>query len=107
MQAFHLTKINLCCFSVQDNSSVGDGTYFLQEYMIPRGSNSFCLYDTRSLVDNASDNVKMIRQWITYGVRHGELVIRSDSSTENAFHFVGWIAFGLVCNLHILNYFTP
>ncbi|KAJ4728439.1 putative p-loop containing nucleoside triphosphate hydrolases superfamily protein [Melia azedarach] len=64
------------------NSSVGDGTYFLQEYMIPRGSNSFCLYDTRSLVDNASDNVKMIRQWITYGVRHGELVIRkSDSSS--------------------------
>ncbi|XP_044493054.1 uncharacterized protein LOC123216633 [Mangifera indica] len=58
------------------NSSVGDGTYFLQEYMIPRDSNSFCLYDTRSLSDDSYDNINMIKHWITKGVRHGELVIR-------------------------------
>ncbi|ESR56780.1 hypothetical protein CICLE_v10020463mg [Citrus x clementina] len=64
------------------NSSVGDGTYFLQEYTIPRGSNSFSLYDTRSLSDDASDNINMIKLWIMEGVRHGELVIRrSDSSS--------------------------
>ncbi|XP_031285549.1 uncharacterized protein LOC116144233 isoform X2 [Pistacia vera] len=63
------------------NPSVGDGTYFLQEYMIPRDSNSFCLYDTHSLSDDSSDNINMIKHWITRGVRHGELVIRkSDSS---------------------------
>ncbi|KAJ0110562.1 hypothetical protein Patl1_01540 [Pistacia atlantica] len=43
------------------NPSVGDGTYFLQEYMIPRDSNSFCLYDTRSLSDDSSDNINMIK----------------------------------------------
>lgn len=64
------------------NSSVGDGTYFLQEYTIPRGSNSFSLYDTRSLSDDACDNINMIKLWIMEGVRHGELVIRkSDSSS--------------------------
>ncbi|KAK2662740.1 hypothetical protein Ddye_001314 [Dipteronia dyeriana] len=64
------------------NSSVGDGTYFLQEYKIPRGSNSFCLYDTRSLSDVPSINIDMIKHWITKGVRHGEPVIReSDSSS--------------------------
>ncbi|XP_021300971.1 uncharacterized protein LOC110429322 isoform X2 [Herrania umbratica] len=60
---------------------VGDGTYFLQEYMIPRGSTSFCLYDTRSLSDDKSENIDMITCWMTKGVRHGELIIReSDSS---------------------------
>ncbi|KAK4847031.1 hypothetical protein QYF36_024545 [Acer negundo] len=64
------------------NSSVGDGTYFLQEYKIPRGSNSFCLYDTRGLSDVPSINIDMIKHWITKGVRHGEPVIReSDSSS--------------------------
>ncbi|KAK0589143.1 hypothetical protein LWI29_010251 [Acer saccharum] len=64
------------------NSSVEDGTYFLQEYKIPRGSNSFCLYDTRSLSDVPSINIDMIKHWITKGVRHGEPVIReSDSSS--------------------------
>ena len=59
-----------------DNTSVGDGTYFLQEYMIPRGSTSFCLYDSRSLSDDSSANMEMLTHWMTIGVRHGELVIR-------------------------------
>lgn len=61
---------------VSFNSSVSDGTYFLQEYMIPRGSTSFCLYDTRSLSSDSSDNIKMLERWLTKGVCHGELVIR-------------------------------
>ncbi|XWS36597.1 hypothetical protein CRYUN_Cryun20dG0098300 [Craigia yunnanensis] len=64
------------------NSSVGDGTYYLQEYMIPRGSASFCLYDTRSLCNDTSDNVNMIKCWMKKGVCHGELVLRkSDDSS--------------------------
>ncbi|CAK9140905.1 unnamed protein product [Ilex paraguariensis] len=58
------------------NSSVGDGTYFLQEYMIPRRSTSFCLHDTRGLLGDSSENVKMLKRWMTKGVRHGELVLR-------------------------------
>ncbi|GLU07970.1 hypothetical protein SLE2022_249070 [Rubroshorea leprosula] len=61
---------------VSYNSSVGDGTCFLQEYMVPRGSTSFCLYDTRSLSDNPSDNIDTITNWMTKGVCHGELVLR-------------------------------
>jgi hypothetical protein len=66
---------------VSYNASVADGTYFLQECMIPRDSTSFCLYDTRSLSDESSTNREMLTHWMTRGVRHGELVIRdSDSS---------------------------
>ncbi|XAR58758.1 hypothetical protein NMG60_11014287 [Bertholletia excelsa] len=67
---------------VSYNPSVGDGTYFLQEYLIPRRSSSFSLYDTRSLSDDSSENIGMLKHWMTTGVRHGEPVIRdSDSST--------------------------
>ncbi|KAF2286750.1 hypothetical protein GH714_026789 [Hevea brasiliensis] len=67
---------------VSYNSSGGEGTYFLQEYMIPRGSSSICIYDTRSLSDDPSDNIAMLKRWITKGVRHGELIIRpSDNSS--------------------------
>ncbi|XP_015892472.3 uncharacterized protein LOC107426727 isoform X2 [Ziziphus jujuba] len=70
---------------VSYNSSLGDGTCFLQEYMVPRGSTSFCLYDTRSLSDNLHDNIKMLKRWMTNGVRNGELVIRdSDIPTLRA-----------------------
>ncbi|KAL2336785.1 hypothetical protein Fmac_011231 [Flemingia macrophylla] len=61
------------------NSLIGDGTYFLQEYMIPRDSNSICLYDTRSLLDNShkDENIRMLESWMTKGVQHGELVPRN------------------------------
>lgn len=61
------------------NSLTGDGTYFLQEYMVPRDSNSICLYDTRSLSDNSDKdkNIKMLKGWMTKGVSHGELVVRN------------------------------
>ncbi|KAL5702879.1 hypothetical protein ACHQM5_028042 [Ranunculus cassubicifolius] len=65
---------------------VGDGTSFLHEYMIPRGSTSFCLYDTRGLYENPYDNDKMIKSWMTEGVRHGELVLRdADSPSDRSF----------------------
>lgn len=61
------------------NSLIGDGTYFLQEYMIPRDSNSICLYDTRSLLDNShkDENIRMLNRWMTKGVHHGELLVRN------------------------------
>ncbi|KAF5741291.1 hypothetical protein HS088_TW10G00287 [Tripterygium wilfordii] len=67
---------------VSYNSLLGDGTYFIQEYMIPRGSTSFCLYDTRSLSDDLSENIEMIKCWMTKGVRHGELVIRESDGSD-------------------------
>ncbi|KAH6759733.1 hypothetical protein C2S52_009862 [Perilla frutescens var. hirtella] len=70
---------------VSSSSSAGDGTFFLHEYMIPRGSGSFCVYDTRSLSLDSSENLKMIKRWMTKGVRHGELIRRkSDSVTLKA-----------------------
>ncbi|XP_073222768.1 uncharacterized protein [Cicer arietinum] len=53
-----------------------DGTYFLCEYMFPRDSNSICLYDTRSLPDNSRECDKILKNWMTKGVRNGELVVR-------------------------------
>ncbi|XP_057965683.1 uncharacterized protein LOC131156199 isoform X2 [Malania oleifera] len=67
---------------VSYNTSVGDGTYFLQEYMIPRFSTSFCLYDTRSLSNDASENLVMMKRWMTEGVRHGKLVFRDSDSWQ-------------------------
>jgi len=63
---------------MSDDSSVREGTYFLQEYMIPRDAISFCLFDTRSLSENFADNDEMLRRWMAKGVRHGELIIRFD-----------------------------
>ncbi|KAM5563000.1 hypothetical protein ABKV19_017946 [Rosa sericea] len=65
---------------VSYNSSIGDGTLFLQECMIPRGSTSFCIYDTRSLSGNSAENIKMLKHWMENGVRHGELAIRDSDS---------------------------
>jgi hypothetical protein len=65
-------------FLLVPDTSVGDGTYFLHEYMIPKGSMSFCLYDTRSLSDDSSENTEMLKRWLTKGVHHGDPVIRSD-----------------------------
>lgn len=56
--------------------------------MIPRGSTSFCLYDTRSLSDDSHDNIKMIKPWMTNGVRNGELVIRSNFKVHSHFMWV-------------------
>ncbi|XP_020875762.1 uncharacterized protein LOC9299355 isoform X1 [Arabidopsis lyrata subsp. lyrata] len=60
------------------------GTFFVQEYMIPRGgSASFCLYDTRGLSHiSSSDNTRMIEQWMTKGVHHGEPVIWTSDSSD-------------------------
>ncbi|XP_004492277.1 uncharacterized protein [Cicer arietinum] len=65
---------------VSYNSLIGDGTYFLCEYMFPRDSNSICLYDTRSLPDNSRECDKILKNWMTKGVRNGELVVRSIDS---------------------------
>lgn len=61
-----------------DNSSAGDGTFFVQQYMIPKGLGSFCLFDTRGLSSEPSEDAKMLKRWMTEGVRLGELVLRLD-----------------------------
>lgn len=67
------------------NSLSANGTFFLQEYMIPRSSTSFCLYDTRSFSSDLSENLEMIKRWMMKGVSHGELVkSASDSSSLQA-----------------------
>ncbi|XVE78141.1 hypothetical protein DITRI_Ditri13aG0120100 [Diplodiscus trichospermus] len=67
---------------VSYNSSVEDGTYYLQEYMIPRDSASFCLYDSRSLCNDASDNNNMIKRWMKKGVCNRELVFRKSDDAS-------------------------
>ncbi|KAL8058007.1 hypothetical protein ABFX02_04G221000 [Erythranthe guttata] len=67
---------------VSCNSSTEDGTYFLHEYAIPRDSGSFCLYDTRSLSVDVSENTEMVNRWMTNGVRHGELIERHSDGTD-------------------------
>ncbi|KAL4558548.1 hypothetical protein LXL04_036749 [Taraxacum kok-saghyz] len=64
------------------NSSIGNGTSFLHEYMIPRTSTSFCLYDTPSFSNNSSENSQMIKHWMTKGVSHNEFVKRLDLITS-------------------------
>ncbi|XP_010550901.1 PREDICTED: uncharacterized protein LOC104821658 isoform X2 [Tarenaya hassleriana] len=60
---------------ISNGSSSSEGTFFLQEYEIPRASPTFSLYDTRGLCQNSSDNISTIKRWITQGVRHGNPVI--------------------------------
>ncbi|OMO66022.1 putative ATP binding protein [Corchorus capsularis] len=62
--------------------SFGDGTKYLQEYMIPRYSSSFCVYDTPSLNNDTSDNIDMIEHWMKEGVCHGELVFRKSEGSS-------------------------
>ncbi|KAJ8559392.1 hypothetical protein K7X08_003450 [Anisodus acutangulus] len=66
-------------------SSNEEGTYFLQEYAIPRGSSYFCLYDTRGLSDDLSENKKMVTRWMKKGVRHGKLVTRGSDDAHLKF----------------------
>ncbi|MCD7452283.1 hypothetical protein HAX54_016115 [Datura stramonium] len=63
-------------------SSDGDGTNFLHEYTIPRGSSSLCLYDTRGLSDDLSENKKIVKRWMTKGVRHGKLITRDSDDAH-------------------------
>ncbi|KAI3506933.1 hypothetical protein L1887_21589 [Cichorium endivia] len=67
---------------VSYNSSVENGTSFLHEYMIPRNSTSFCLYDTHGFSNDSSENLEMIKHWMTNGVSHKELVKSSTLQTE-------------------------
>ncbi|GAB4841460.1 hypothetical protein Ancab_022176 [Ancistrocladus abbreviatus] len=70
---------------VSYNSSAqdGTGTYFLQEYMVPRNTGRFCLFDTRSLSDDFLQNDEILRHWMTKGVCHGELVTSAISVLQS------------------------
>lgn len=81
-----------------DGMPSNGGTFFVQEYMFPRGgSASFCLFDTRGLSQiSSSDNTSMIEQWITKGVHHGEPVIWFFSSAS-VLLFLGFNQFIFFC----------
>uniref|UniRef100_A0A251TQM3 P-loop containing nucleoside triphosphate hydrolase n=1 Tax=Helianthus annuus TaxID=4232 RepID=A0A251TQM3_HELAN len=70
-----------------------------KEYMIPRNSMSLCFYDTRGFSNNLTQNLEMIKQWMTKGVRHGEsMKSASDSSSQRGrmkFDFVIFVVNGL------------
>ncbi|XP_039142779.1 uncharacterized protein LOC120280108 [Dioscorea cayenensis subsp. rotundata] len=69
---------------VSYNPDISQGTFFLQEYMIPRNSKSFCIFDSRSLSMVPCENFKLLEKWMTHGVSHGEMVLRDsdDASTR-------------------------
>ncbi|KAG9149362.1 hypothetical protein Leryth_003318 [Lithospermum erythrorhizon] len=67
---------------VSYKSSAGDGTYFIQEYTIPRGSNSLCVYDTRSLSDNTSENLEELHHWMTKGIRQRQPILRNSDDIK-------------------------
>ena len=84
-----------------DGMPSNGGTFFLQEYMIPRGgSASFCLCDTRGLSQiSSSDNTTMIEQWIKKGVHHGEPVIWSFLPLSCFILFLALISFFFCVNM--------
>lgn len=43
---------------------------------MPKGSSSFCLYDTCGLSDDLNENIKIVDRWMKKGVRHGKLITR-------------------------------
>ncbi|XP_031099901.1 uncharacterized protein LOC116004107 [Ipomoea triloba] len=69
---------------VSFNPSIGGGTIFAHEYKIPKCAKSFCLYDTRSLSDNHSENECLLKRWMTNGVCHGELVMRDSDNVAGS-----------------------
>ncbi|KAK6937850.1 hypothetical protein RJ641_031358, partial [Dillenia turbinata] len=81
-RAFKDNKFTTARAQVSYNSSAEDGTFFVQGYMIPKGSTSLCVYDTRGLSDCSSDNIEMLKKWMTKGVRHGELVLKDKDSSS-------------------------
>lgn len=67
---------------VSCHSSVKEGTYFLHEYMVPRASNAFCLFDTRGMSNDLPENKKVLSHWMRKGVRHGEPVKRASDDSK-------------------------
>uniref|UniRef100_A0A804QDA4 ATP binding protein n=1 Tax=Zea mays TaxID=4577 RepID=A0A804QDA4_MAIZE len=51
---------------------------FLREYPIPRNSSVVCIYDTRGWSNNLEKNFKMLHQWMTKGISHGETTMWDD-----------------------------
>ncbi|CAD6246553.1 unnamed protein product [Miscanthus lutarioriparius] len=53
-------------------NSKSNGTIFLREYPIPRNSSGICVYDTCGWSNDPENNFKMLHQWMTKGISHGE-----------------------------------
>eukprot|EP01018_Ginkgo_biloba_P007079 Gb_09837 [translate_table: standard] len=61
---------------VSYKSSPECGSYFLQEYSVPGGSN-FCIFDSRGISGNVTEDLPLLEGWMTNGIHHGEMVLRS------------------------------
>lgn len=59
-------------------NSKSNGTMFLREYPIPRNSSAVCIYDTRGWSNDLEKNFKMLHQWMTKGISHGETTMWDD-----------------------------
>lgn len=67
-------------------SSAESGSLFLQEYMVPGTSKSFCIFDSRGLLENVAEDFPILKKWMFNGIQHGEMVLRSsDDSTLRMF----------------------
>uniref|UniRef100_A0A1D1Z9N4 Urease accessory protein UreG n=1 Tax=Anthurium amnicola TaxID=1678845 RepID=A0A1D1Z9N4_9ARAE len=82
---------------VSHNLYTTEGTYFLKEYMIPRDSTSFCVYDTRGLSEVASENLDILKRWMSEGVRHEEMVLR-DSDLRTVKSKIKAMAHDMLCS---------
>lgn len=67
-------------------SSAESGSLFLQEYMVPGTSKAFCMFDSRGLLENVAEDFPILENWMSNGIQHGEMVLRSsDDSTIRMF----------------------
>lgn len=71
---------------VFSKSSAESGSLFLQEYMVPGTSKAFCIFDSRGLLENVAEDFPILENWMSNGIQHGEMVLRSsDDSTIRMF----------------------
>ncbi|KAL6605946.1 hypothetical protein ACP70R_041599 [Stipagrostis hirtigluma subsp. patula] len=87
-------------------NSKSNGTNFLREYPVPRNSSAICIYDTRSLSSDREKNFKMLRQWMTKGISHGDMVTwdSNDGTKINVIRSLGRQCNFLRCKTRKVNF---
>ena len=48
------------------------------EYMVLGTSKSFCIFDSRGLLENVVKDFPILKKWMFNGIQHGERVLRLD-----------------------------
>lgn len=67
-------------------NSKSNGTIFVREYPIPRNSSAICVYDTHGWSNNQEKNFKMLHQWMTKGISHGETTMWDNDEGNKTGH---------------------